>query len=415
MQVLPNGYALLKLHNIHTLNNPRGRGDYKSMKKSRNVLPFLLCIVFTHFSSCSIIPKLTPTQSNSLDYWPTDGWLSSTPEEQGMDSEILVEMLKLIRDQDYQIDSLTVVRNGYMVLDVTIYPFTPETKHFIHSCTKSIISALIGIAIDQGKIESVEVPMLDFFPSRQAANLDAQKEALSLEDLLTMSTGFRCRDSYLYRWEGLHEMRASEDWIQYMLDLPMQETPGTRFEYCNGASFLLFAIIQDATGVSAEEFAQENLFTPLGISDYHWPANPQGISIGWGELNLRPHDMAKIGYLYLKEGIWEGKQILPTGWVKESTRKHTSATLEDGYGYQWWIHEAGFYLALGYAGQFIYVLPDKNLVVVFTSDLEERDFYVPQNLLMEFIIPSAHSSDTLPANPDGENLLQSYTEKLSNP
>jgi CubicO group peptidase (beta-lactamase class C family) len=332
-----------------------------------------------------------------------------------MDSEILADMLMVIQDEGYRIDSLTVVRNGYLILDVAIHPFLPDTKHFIHSCTKSIISALIGIAIDQGKIESVELPLLDFFPSRQAANLDEQKKAMRLEDLLTMSTGFRCRDSYLYRWEGLQEMRASSDWIQFMLDLPMQEPPGTRFEYCNGASFLLSAILQESTGLSAEDFAQENLFTPLGISDFHWPANQQGISIGWGELYLKPHDMAKIGYLYLNEGIWEDKQILPAKWIKESTRKHISATLEDGYGYQWWVHEAGFYLALGYAGQFIYVLPDKNMVVVFTSDLEERDFYVPQELLIEFIIPSALSSYPLPANPEGEILLQSYIDKLSSP
>jgi CubicO group peptidase (beta-lactamase class C family) len=385
------------------------------MKNSHRILPFYLCIFFILISACTTTPKHTPTQSDSIGYWPTDGWLTSTPEEQGMDSETLADMLMLIQDEDYKIDSLTIVRNGYIVLDVAIYPFIPDTKHFIHSCTKSIISALIGIAIDQGKIKSVDVPLLDFFPSRQTANLDAQKTAITLEDLLTMSTGFRCRDSYLYRWEGLQDLRSSKDWIQYMLDLPMQEEPGTRFEYCNGASFLLSAILQESTGVSAEEYAREYLFTPLGISDYHWPANPQGISIGWGEMYLRPHDMAKIGYLYLQGGIWEGKQILSAEWVRESTRKHISATLEDGYGYQWWVHEAGFYLALGYAGQFIYVLPDKDLIVVFTSDLEESDFYVPQDLLMEYIIPAALSSDPLPANPDGEILLQSYIDKLSSP
>jgi CubicO group peptidase (beta-lactamase class C family) len=385
------------------------------MKNSQKILPLLLCVLFIPISSCTATPQPIPTQSTSAGYWPTNGWLRSTPEEQGMDSEILADMLMVIQDEDYRIDSLTIVRNGYLILDVAIYPFRPDTKHFIHSCTKSIISALIGIAIDQGKIESVELPLLDFFPSRQVANLDEQKKAMRLEDLLTMSTGFKCRDSYLYRWEGLQEMRASSDWIQFMLDLPMREQPGTRFEYCNGASFLLSAILQESTGLSAEDFAQENLFTPLGISDYHWPANPQGISIGWGELHLKPHDMAKIGYLYLNEGIWEGKQILPAEWIRESTRKHISATLEDGYGYQWWVHEAGFYLALGYAGQFIYVLPDKNLVVVFTSDLEERDFYVPQELLIEFIIPSALSSYPLPANPEGEILLQNHIDKLSSP
>lgn len=385
------------------------------MKRSEKNLPFLFCIFFILISSCTTTPQLTPTQSSSIGYWPTDGWLRSTSEEQGMDSEILADMLKVIRDDDYEIDSVTIVRSGRMVLDVSIYPFLPDRKHFIHSCTKSIISALIGIAIDQGRIESVEVPLLDFFPSRQVANLNDQKEAMTLENILTMSTGFKCRDSYLYRWEGIFEMRSNEDWIQYMLDLPMQEEPGTRFEYCNGASFLLSAIIQESTGTSAEEFAREHLFTPLGITDFHWPANPQGISIGWGELELKPHDMAKIGYLFLNEGTWEGKQILPAEWIRESTRKHISATLEDGYGYQWWVHEAGFYLALGYAGQFIYVIPEKEMVVVFTSDLEEEDFYVPQGLLIDYILPAAKSSTPLPENLEGDALLERYTKMLMEP
>jgi CubicO group peptidase (beta-lactamase class C family) len=358
-------------------------------------------------------------------YWPTEAWQISTPEEQGMDSETLAEMFEMIREQDDNIDSVTVVRNGHIVADATVYPFGPDSKHIIHSCTKSIVSALIGIAIDLGYVEGVDQPILDILqeencraPSckgRTIANLDADKEAITLEHVLTMSSGLECRDSYLYRWRGLHEMRQSDDWVQFMLDLPMAEPPGSRFEYCNGGSFLLSAIIQETAGVSTARFAEEHLFGPLSISDVSWPSNPQGINIGWGELHMRPHDMAKIGYLYLNEGQWDGEQIVPADWVRASTRKHISATLQDGYGYQWWVTDDGIYMALGYAGQFIFVVPEKALVAVFTSELEERDFYTPQILLNDYIIPAAESSTPLAANPEGVALLEASIEALGSP
>jgi CubicO group peptidase (beta-lactamase class C family) len=332
-----------------------------------------------------------------------------------MDSEMLADMLDTIQKRNYHIDSVSVVRNGYMVADAYVHPFSPDSRHVIHSCTKSIISALVGIAIEEGYIKSVEQPVLDFFPGRTVAHLDANKKAMTLEDVLTMSTGLECRDSYLYRWRGLRQMRQSQDWVQFVLDLPMAEEPGTRFEYCNGASFLLSAIIQETTGMSASAFAEKRLFGPLGISDAEWPSNPQGITIGWSELHMRPHDMAKIGYLYLNKGQWDGKQIVPSAWVEASTRKQISATLQDGYGYQWWVAHNGVYMALGYAGQFIFVMPEQALVVAFTSDLEERDFYVPQRLLNDFIIPAGKSPTALPANPDGVALLESRTQALANP
>jgi len=347
--------------------------------------------------------------------WPTSGWQTSTPESQGMDSSVLKTMLETVQTQNYNIDSITVIRNGYLVLDASLFPYRQDSKHIIHSCTKSIVSILIGIAIDQDFIEGIQTPVLEFFPDRTVSNLDSDKKSLTLENLLTMTSGLECRDSYLYRWSGLNEMRGSDDWVQFMLDLPMEAAPGTKFEYCNGASFLLSAIITETTGMSSNEFAEINLFTPLGISDLSWPINPQGINIGWGELRMLPQDMAKIGYLYLNGGEWDGEQIVPTTWVEDSTRKYISATLEDGYGYQWWVDNSGVYLALGYAGQFIFVVPEKELVVVFTSDLSDSDFYTPQNLLNDYIIPAAVSPDPLPENPAAEAALHQLIEDLSLP
>jgi CubicO group peptidase (beta-lactamase class C family) len=346
-------------------------------------------------------------------YWPTDGWKTSTPEEQGMDSELLAEMVEIIQEENYQIDSVTIIRNGYLVTDILTLP--AGSTHIIYSCTKSVVSILVGIAIDQGYIESVDQPVVDFFPSRTIANLDDYKKGMTLEHLLTMTSGLDCRDSYLYRWQGLGEMQHSDDWVQYVLDLPMIDEPGKLFEYCNGASNLLSAIVQETTGMSSLEFAKENLFSPLGISDVEWASDPQGVTIGYSELRMLPHDMAKIGYLYLNEGIWNGEQIVSSEWVEVSTREHIAGTMQDGYGYQWWVDDSGFYLALGYRGQFIYVVPEMNMVVAFTSHLPDYNFYVPQGLLTDYIIPAVQSTSPLPENPEGNELLTSQIEALVNP
>jgi len=333
-----------------------------------------------------------------------------------MDSELLARMFARIQDQRHRIDSVTVVRNGYIVADAAVHPYRLGSKHIIHSCTKSIVSALVGIAIEEGHIEGVHQPLVLLLPSRSMANLDPRKERLTLEHLLTMTSGLDCRDSYLYRWEGLERMRASNDWTQFVLDLPMAESPGSTFEYCNGASFLLSAIIQQATGMSTLEYAREHLFGPLGITDVDWPTSPRGIQIGWGEIRMTPHDMAKVAFLYLRKGQWEGKQVVPAAWVEDSTRKHTDATMQDGYGYQWWVAGAEYpaiYMALGYRGQFMFVVPERELVVVFTSDLEDRDFHLPQSLLNEFVVPAAGSTTPLPDNPSGVAALEARIRDLA--
>jgi CubicO group peptidase (beta-lactamase class C family) len=346
---------------------------------------------------------------------PTENWPTSSPEMQGMDSERLALMLELIEEQDYRIDSVSVIRNGYLVLDVAIHPYEEARKHVIRSCTKSIVSMLIGIALDKGYIADVETPVMAFFPDRTVANLDLDKQAMTLQDLLTMSSGLECRDSYLYNWHGLYQMWASEDWVQFMLDLPMEAPPGEKFEYCNGGSFLLSAILTETTGMSAMEFADVHLFGPLGINEVEWQENPQGISIGYGDLKMLPHDMAKIGYLTLREGNWYGEQIVSTSWVEESTREHITGTLEDGYGYQWWVDDDGFYMALGYGGQYIAVHPELELVMVFTSELPENDFYVPLTLMKSYIFSAIVSDEPLPENPSSEIDLQQWIEVLSTP
>ena len=354
------------------------------------------------------------------DYWPTKGWRTASPESQGMDSDLLVKMLNLIWEKNIDIHSVLVIRNGYMVLDAYSYPYDSEIPHHIDACTQSISSALVGIGIDNGYIKDINQPVLNFFPMRVAKNLDANKKSMTLENLLTMTTGLECRDPFLYLQSGMMDMiipadwRMSKDWVQFIIDLPMVEEPGTRFQYCNGAPFLLSAILQEQTGMNAHSFAEKHLFEPLGISEVGWPSNPQGITLGYGQLFMRPHDMAKIGYLYLNNGLWDGNQIISSRWINVSTSKFIDTTLLPGYGYHWWIASPDAYVAAGNKGQFIMVVPDKNIVAVFTGRLSPKDFLIPLDLLAQYIIPAIKSPTALPENTIGKKALESKSALWQN-
>jgi CubicO group peptidase (beta-lactamase class C family) len=358
-----------------------------------------------------------PAYGERANYWPTDGWRTSTPEQQGINSDLLADMLAAIIEKKYNIDSVMVIRNGYMVLDAYFYPYQKGEKHILRSCTKSITSALVGIAIDKGYIKSVEQQILSIFPEITPANLDKDKRAIKLKHLLTMSSGLKAEDSYLYQWRGLFKMMRSQDWTQYMLDLPMAEPPGTRFDYSNGVSYLLSAIIQKTTGMRSLEFAKKHLFAPLGITDVMWRTNPKGVDLGYDGIWLTPHDMAKFGWLFLNKGNWEGKQVIFSAWVEESTRQQiqlgNTSVGSLGYGYQWWyLGDKGVYLAMGRSGQRIYVLPERNMVIVVTAVLP--DFQTTQTLLSlsrAYGEPAIESEVALPANSKAkarlDNLLKS--------
>ncbi len=174
-----------------------------------------------------------------------------------------------------------------------------------------------------------------------------------------------------------------------------------------GPLFFLSAIIQNQTGMNALSFAEKYLFAPLGISNIEWPSNPRGITIGWGQLEMRPRDMAKFGYLYMNDGLWNGKRIISSQWIKESTRKHTIATGLPGYGYQWWIINDDIYTAIGYDGQFIIVAPKEKLITVFTSSLPFKAMYIPVGLLGAYILPAVKSPTPLSENPDVNKKISS--------
>jgi len=315
--------------------------------------------------------------------YPTTGWPTSSPGGQGLDAHKLAQLQAVIEEQGLDFHSFLIIRNGYLVSEKYYGAYQQDTRHDLYSVTKSFVSTLIGIALDKGYIDRTGQRIVGFFPGYTFAYLNGQKEAMTVEDVLTMRSGLG--------WdEGdpiLDEMRQSEDWVQYMLDKPMVSSPGSQFSYNSGSSHLLTAILQQATGRNPRDFAEEYLFKPLGISDAVWEADASGIPAGGWGLQLAPSEMAKLGYLYLRNGQWEGKQVVSGQWVKRATQRYTK-TYDDmdlGYGYQWWtVPSLSAYMALGRYHQMIMVIPEADLVVVTTAGIENYDG-IP--LIERFIVP----------------------------
>lgn len=329
-------------------------------------------------------------------------WPTAVPEEVGLDSAALSEMFDHVREHKVPVHSVQIVRHGKLVLDAYFYPFGPEMRHDVASVTKSITSTLIGLAVEKGLIRGVQQPVLSFFPNRSVANSDPRKETLTLEHLLTMRAGWDC--GFEPKEARLSEMRRSADWLQFMLDLPMVVEPGARFAYCSGNSHMLSIILSQAAGTNALAFARRELFGPLGISDVAWPADPRNCTHGWGDLQLRPRDMAKVGQLFLQRGRWGKRQILAEAWIQTATRAHVKRTTNrDHYGYAWWVKGEdfpGMFEAVGRGGQRINVWPAKDSVLVFTgSGFEPGD-------LAKFILKALQSDEALPVNREASARLQ---------
>lgn len=358
-------------------------------------------------------PTHTPIPAQAFSpkapsYWPTEGWRTSSPERQGMESEQLAQMLTVIQAQDLNIHSALVIRNGFIVAEAYFFPFQQHTKHVIFSCTKSFISALVGIAVELGFIDGINVPVLDLFPERTFANVDPRKQRLKLEHMLAMTSGLDWPNDAA----AITRMLRSEDWVQFVLDRPMAAEPGSRFNYCSGCSHVMSAIIQERSGLSTLEFAQRYLFDPLGITDFAWMTDPQEIpGGGWG-LEMRSRDMAKLGYLYLNGGVWDGQQVVPADWVHLSVEKQVEA--EDGinYGFQWWLYpRLGAFAAQGFGAQLILTIPHLELVTVFTAALlDSRPLF---ELVEQYIVPAVRSSEPLPDNPEGVARLRVLTEEVA--
>lgn len=302
-------------------------------------------------------------------YWPTNGWRESSPEQQGLDSHKLAAALEEIREKRLPVHSVLVIRNGYIVLDASFFPYEQSTPHDIASCTKSVTTTLVGVAIQDKKIHGTDDLVLRYFPESHPKNLDEGKSRMTIADVLSMRSGLQCE--YKGGEPTLQEMRSTSDWAQFMLDRPMAHAPGKEFVYCSGGMHLLSSIIVRATGsASTEQYANEHLFGPLGIGEHIWPADPQGVNYGWGDLHLSPKDLAKIGFLYLHDGMWDGKRILPEQFVSDATSPLTKTPFGDDYGFGWWIsptQHANEFMAVGRGGQRMTVLRRFNAIIVVTG------------------------------------------------
>lgn len=341
-----------------------------------------------------------------ITYFPDAVWNATTPEEQDMDSVILAEMMQFIEDSGAPIHGLVVTRNGYIVEEEYWSYYSETSTHHIFSCTKSFTSTLIGIAIKEGFINNVSQKVLDFFPEMTIENMDARKEAMTLEHVLTMTTGLDWNEhnnSYFDPTNMYNQMFDSPDPIQFFLNLPTAFEPGTHWEYTTGASHLLSAIIQAVTNMTTQVFAEEYLFDPLNMTTGGWNVDPQGINNGGTQLYVSPRTMAKLGLLYLNNGTWNGQEILSQEYVTQASSPQVSIAPNYDYGYQWWIdtpHDV--FSAQGSEGQYIFVAPEFNIAVAITQGADDYGEDIHEEIL-EYIANSI--IDAEPTTGSGTDLL----------
>ena len=341
-------------------------------------------------------------------------WPQANPADLGFDVEALDAFEDDISNGKYgYVDSILVIRHGKVALEryyehdySAIYAKEARTPgplvvhdptgpynyfnswwhpyyrrgdlHSMQSVTKSVVSAVIGIAIGRNEFPSLDTPVLSFFDREKVKNVDERKEAMTVRHLLTMSTGLDWNEDVPYTDPAntFTIMAVSPDWVQYTLDRPMAGAPGEVFKYNSGATLILGHIFRLATGIDLEEYAAQHLFAPIGLENYMWKRTPQGLADAQEGLYVTSRGIAKIAYLFLKGGAWEGQQVVPEEWVRASVEPSVSVTPDGAieYGYKWWLyryqydgdHQVAF-AGVGFGGQRPIVLPELDMVIVTTG------------------------------------------------
>ncbi|HEX3054439.1 MAG TPA: serine hydrolase [Aggregatilineaceae bacterium] len=391
-----------------------------------------------------VLPALaSPSSARAQDggniLWPTEGWSASTPEQQGMSSEKLAGLWPMLvggtSDSSFGIPSpagnstyihtALVIRHGNAVLDASVYPFSNDQPHEMYSTTKGVVSTLVGIAIDQGYIKSTAQSIWDFFPKSETANMDDQKAAITLHHLLTHTSGLNIGiPTATGQWDT-----GGKTYTQYVLDSPMETAPGSTYKYQDGNADLVSEILQEATGMTAFDFAQQNLFGSLGITDAAWAADPEGVNWGGWGLAISGYDLAKLGYLFLHRGMWDGKQIVSSDWVTASINDQLEPLQPhfwEGYSNYWYDGPIGFWFnepegknaqyrgfaAFGWGMQILVVVPDLDLIMVTTGDMLSASLFTA---LTSYIIPSIESDQALSDNPTAYEQLQAAVTVTEEP
>jgi len=328
------------------------------------VRPLRLVFILALFCTFSFLYAQDPGPP-PRDYWPTDGWRASTPAEQGMDGDLLANIAATIEDEDMTfVRAVLVVRHGYLVHEGYYNGFTADDRDNVRSVTKSVTSALVGIALANGDLESLDVTVADFFPEYFEGRANADKRDITLRDLLMMRSGLKWGEA---NWQVIPLWESDLDQMRRIFNLPLEYPPGEHWNYSTADAHLIGGFLTRATGMSLLDYANAHLFDPLGITGAEWDTDSQGYNVGGTGLALTPREMAAFGYLYLNNGLWDGDQVVPAEWVALST---TAQDDETDYGYQWWRGEREFFggypafAAVGYGGDMVFVYPELDLVAV---------------------------------------------------
>jgi len=337
--------------------------------------------------------------------------VTGTCEAGGFDSSRFGLLRARITDGTFkEISSIIVVKHGEILIEEYFNGTDPDALHDIRSAGKSFTSALVGIAIDQGLINGVDDQLLSYFPGVECTNdWDPRKDDITLKHVLSMSFGL-AEPGEFPAWENARWYTMN--WIGDVLCQPIEYEPGSRFDYDSAAPALFGPIIEQVSGMSVGQFAENYLYEPLGIQRYGWFILPGGQEYTGGGYRMRPRDMAKFGQLYLQKGMWNGEQLISEEWVEESTRAHlpADAQLDQHYGYYWWRETFPIdtrwiesYFASGNGGNKIYVFPTEDLVVVITAGAYDQNYGHPQVRMMmsKYILPAViQDEDSLSGDPD---------------
>jgi CubicO group peptidase (beta-lactamase class C family) len=320
--------------------------------------------------------------------FPDGVWTASTPEAEGMDAAKLEAAVSAARERGHALHAFLVIRHGKLVLEryglVDGRQLTPADPHPLYSTTKTFTSMLIGLAIAEGKIASVEARVSPFFKEPELRQASEEKEGLNLEDLLTMQSGI----AYA---EGQDEALFQEPSVAVAFwKRKLVWDVGTYWNYSSGDSQLLAEVLRRALGRTPLEYAQQRIFAPLGIADVSWDADRSGTQLGGRGLALRPRDLARFGWMLRSGGRWKGAQVVPADWIAAATRPSVRLHMPMGsYGYQCWVPRFGGFATRGYQGQDMYVFPEQDLLVVFNAALPGNQADIALDaLVQEFILPA---------------------------
>ncbi len=325
-------------------------------------------------------------------------WQEKSPESQGLDIKRLVTLSAHLRNEQKRIRSIVIVRNEALVYEYYRDGVSRIDLHDVASVTKSVVGALMGIALHEGRVRSVDQPISDFFPEALAPTVDPRMKEITLKHLLTLTSGLETEPSESRDYSVFYRQFLNRDWMSFAMNRPVRHDPGSTWYYSNVDVHLVSVAIARQHQMPIDEYAKSALFRPLGITQFSWAGNQAGEPDGAAGLKLTPRDMAKLGQLYLQAGEWRGKRLLSAAYVADSTRQQAALpSPNQGYGYLWRTaptpgHDAPAYFAVGYGGQYVYVVPKLRLVVVAASERfdadSERGAALTGAVIRNFVLPA---------------------------